>query len=74
MSNNFKELYKDEEPSEEVKKKVMANQRQIRHLSNYLELFLGNFFRSFSGLLQLGNTESKEKKSDENKTQSINES
>ena len=66
MPNNFKKLYKDEEPSEEVKKKVMANQRQIRHISNYLELFLGNFFRSISGLLQLGKVESKEKKEDQN--------
>lgn len=60
MSNSFKELYKDEKPGEEVKKKVMASQRQIRHIASFFELFLGNFFRSITGFIEA--TENKSEK------------
>ncbi len=70
MSNNFEELYKDEEPSEEVKKKVMGSQRQIRHIASYFELFLGNFFKSISGLIELTekNTNQKHEESETDST------
>ena len=61
MPNSFKELYKDEEPSQEVKKKVMGNQKQIRHIASYFELFLGNFFRSITSLIEVANSKPKDK-------------